>query len=276
MPALTLADVFAALGVPGRGVMIIHSSMDWMWRGGFQLDDVVATLTRWSDRGTLVVPTFPFVRAHEQYLRTRPHMDVRTTPTQAGLLNEFLRRLPGAVRSLDPDLTLSARGPDADHIIGDRPTGPDPHGPDSPYHRIVASGGCLVGLGVTANYMISTHAIDSRYRHRYGFPIYSSGTYPASSRGYDGTLHTMDKHAVLEAVETNIKPGRQVGLLPQGSDLFRSIEVGGCLFFRWSLPGWEEICVRHIEERLAAGGEPCWHEQVASKHRERLAGATLA
>jgi aminoglycoside N3'-acetyltransferase len=268
MPTLTLADIFEELRVPRHGVIILHSSMDWMWRIGLELDEALATLTSWTgDRGTLVVPTFPFVRAHREYLLTRPHMDVRTTPTNAGLLNEFIRRLPDTHRSRDPDLTLSARGPDALSILDDRPTGPDPHGPDSPFHRVVASGGSLVGLGVTANYMISTHVLDSRFRHRYDFPVYSTETYPATTRDYNGVVHSVQKHAVLENVERNIKPSRQIDLLPPGSDVFRSLTVEGAIFFRWSLPGWEEVCTHHIEERLQSGREPCWHEVVAREYR---------
>ncbi len=41
MPALTLADLFKQLGVPPRGAMILHSSMDWMWRVGLTLDEVL-------------------------------------------------------------------------------------------------------------------------------------------------------------------------------------------------------------------------------------------
>ena len=165
---VTLAGLLEELRVPRRGVLYLHSSMDWMWRVGLGLDEVLATLTSWAgDRGTLVLPTFPFVRGHEDYLRTSPHLDVRTTPTQVGVLNEFVRRLPDARRSLDPDLPVSAWGPDALGIVGDRPTGPDPKGPDSPFHRVLASGGTLIGLGVTTNYMGLTHVIDARFRHRY-------------------------------------------------------------------------------------------------------------
>ncbi len=270
MPALTLAGLLEELRVPRRGVLYLHSSMDRMWRVGLRLDEVLATLTSWAgDRGTLVVPTFPFVRGHEEYLRTRPHLDVRTTPTRVGVLHEFVRRLPDVRRSIDPDLPVSACGPDALGIVGDRPTGPDPKGPDSPFHRVLASGGTLIGLGVTTNYMGLTHVIDARFRHRYAFPIYSTQTYSATSCDYDGVVHSVCKHAVLENVERNIKPSRVIDLLPPGSDIFRSILVEGVCFFRWSLPGWEEVCTRHVEERLRSGREPCWHELVALEHGAR-------
>jgi len=267
MPALTLAGLFEELRVPRRGVIYLHSSMDWMWRVGLDADEVLATLTSWAgDRGTVVVPTFTFVRGHEEYLRTSPHMDVRTTPTHAGLLNELVRRLPGARRSLDPDLSVAAIGPDASHIVGNRPTGPDPKGTDSPFHRILASGGTLLGLGVTPNYMSMTHVVDARFRHRYPFPLYSAHTYSATSTDYEGVVHPVRRHAVLRSVEINIKPGRQVDLVPPGSDIYRSILVEGSIFFRWLLPGWEEVCTRHVEDRLRSGRGPCWHDNVALEH----------
>jgi aminoglycoside N3'-acetyltransferase len=270
MPAVTLAGLFEELRVPRRGVLYLHSSMDWMWRVGLGLDEVLATLISWTDdRGTLVVPTFPFVRGHENYLRTKPHLDVRTTPTQVGVLNEFLRRLPDARRSIDPDLPVSARGPDAIEIVGDRPTGPDPKGPDSPFHRVVASGGTLIGLGVRTNYMGLIHVIDARFRHQYPFPVYSANTYPATSCDCEGVVHSVRKHAVLESIEKNIKPGRVIDLLPPGSDIFRSIVVEGSCFFRWTLPGWEEVSTRHVEERLRSGREPCWLELVALEHAQK-------
>jgi len=170
------------------------------------------------------------------------------------------------VRTGDYSALVRAAGADALGIVGDRPTGPDPKGPDSPFHRVLASGGTLIGLGVTTNYMGMTHVIDARFRHRYAFPIYSTQTYPATSCDYDGVVHSVRKHAVLENVERNIKPGRVIDLLPPGSDIFRSIVVEGSCFFRWSLPGWEEVCTRHVEERLRSGREPCWHELVALEH----------
>lgn len=265
---ITLAALFEELRVPRDGVLYMHSSMDWIWRAGMGLDEVRDTLLGWlGDRGTLVMPTFPFVRGHEAYLRRGAHLDVRNTPALVGLLNELVRRLPGALRSLDPDLPVSALGPDASRIVGERPTGPDPKGPDSPFHRVLASGGTLVGLGVTTNYMSMTHVLDARFRHRYDFRLYSTETFEATVRDYVGRTHVLRKHAIPAALEKYIKPGKVIALLPEGTDIFRSVSIDGSSFFRWRLPGWEEICTRHIEEQLARGEVPCWHEMVAPRLR---------
>ena len=111
-PVRTLASLFEELSVPRDRVVYIHSSMDWMLKASLDVNEVTGTLISWfSEGGTLVMPTFPFVRGHEAHLRTRPHLDVRATPTRSGLLNEWVRRHPRARRSLDPDLPVSAIGP---------------------------------------------------------------------------------------------------------------------------------------------------------------------
>ena len=270
---MTLTELFTELRVPRGGVIYLHSSMDWTWRAGLTLNDVTETLRGWiGERGTIVMPSFPFVRGHEEYLRSRPHLDVRLTPTLAGLLNEWVRRLPGAVRSIDPDLPVSAIGADAARIAGNRPTGEDPKGPDSPFHRVLASGGTLVGLGVTTNYMSMTHVVDARFRQRYDFPIYSRQAYEATVADYGGTVHTVRKYAVPVVLERHIKPGRVISLLPEGTGIFRSVTIDESSFFRWELPGWEDFCMRHVEERLADGGVPCWHELTAPQLRAEAAG----
>ena len=64
---VTLAGLLEELRVPRRGVLYLHSSMDRMWRVGLGLDEVLATLMSWAgDRGTLVLPTFPFVVVREK------------------------------------------------------------------------------------------------------------------------------------------------------------------------------------------------------------------
>lgn len=53
---------------------------------------------------TLVFPTFTFSYGN------REDFDVRTTPTKMGALNEFIRKLPEATRSVDPMMSVVAIG----------------------------------------------------------------------------------------------------------------------------------------------------------------------
>ena len=144
-------------------------------------------------------------------------------------------------------------------------TGPDPTGPDSPFQRIIDLGGVLAGLGVSLNYMNMIHVLDSRYRHRYPFAIYSAKTYVAHSIDHARQSHRVTKLAMLNELQVNIKPSRIVHALHPGSDIFRSAKIGSTDFFIWELAGWEPLCVTHLEQALDAGGVPCWLADVETQ-----------
>jgi len=262
-----LTEILSALCVPRDRIVYFHSSMDWLARAGIGVGEALDALTDWTERGagTLVCPAFPFRGSHEAYLRSTPTFDVRRSPAHVGLLNETLRRRKGVRRSLDPDLSVIAFGREADAVVGSGLTGEDPTGADSPFQRIIDLGGVLLGLGVSFNYMNMIHVLDSRYRHRYPFEIYSRSVYAVQSVDADGHLHQVTKQAMLNELQVHIKPSRIVRQLRPGRDAFRSLKVGDTDFFVWDLPLWETPCVAHIEQALDAGGVPCWLTDV-QKH----------
>lgn len=53
---------------------------------------------------TVVFPTFTFSYGNKE------DFDVRNTPTRMGMLNEYVRKLPGAVRSVDPMMSVVVFG----------------------------------------------------------------------------------------------------------------------------------------------------------------------
>jgi aminoglycoside N3'-acetyltransferase len=176
-----------------------------------------------------------------------------------------LRRHVRARRSLDPDLSVIALGQREDAIVGAGFTGKDPTGPDSPFQRVIEFGGVLVGLGVSLNYMNMIHVLDSRYRARYPFAIYSGSAYTAHTIDAAGHVHHLVKHAMLNELQAHIKPSRVVQVLKPGRDIFRALKLGETDFFIWDLPLWERLCVAHIEQSLDAAGVPCWLTDV-EKH----------
>jgi aminoglycoside N3'-acetyltransferase len=271
-----LTRALSELAVPQGRVLYVHSSMDWLNRAGIGVGDALDALVDWTvaSGGTLVLPAFPFRGSHEAYLRGRPIFDVRRSPARVGLLNETLRRRPGVLRSLDPDLSVIALGTHAETIVGIGLTGKDPTGPDSPFQRVIALGGALAGLGVSLNYMNMIHVMDSRYRARYPFQIYSRDTYTAQSIDRAGRCHPTIKHAMLNALQIHIKPSEVVHQLRPGRDTFRSLKIGDTDFFVWDLPSWERLCASHIEQRLDAGSFPCWLAEV-EKHVPALEGITV-
>lgn len=55
---------------------------------------------------TVVFPTFTFSYGNKE------DFDVRNTPTRMGMLNEYVRKLPGAARSVDPMMSVVVFGSD--------------------------------------------------------------------------------------------------------------------------------------------------------------------
>jgi aminoglycoside N3'-acetyltransferase len=263
MMSNALTEVLAALSVPRDRIIYIHSSMDWLIRVGINVGEALDALTEWAaDSGTLVFPAFPFRGSHETYLQGKPIFDVRRTPARVGLLNETLRRRKGVMRSLDPDLSVIAFGRQAAAVVGSGFTGVDPMGADSPFQRVIELDGISLGLGVSFNYMNIVHVLDSRYRRRYPFEIYSNSLYATQTVDATDNVHHVKKQAMRDELQFHIKPSRIVSTLKPGRDLFRSIKSGDTDFFFWDLPLWEELCVTHIEQMLASGNCPCWLVEV--------------
>ena len=98
--------------------------------------------------GTLVVPayTFSFCRGET--------FDPDESPAVSGLWNtfsdfpEYVRRLPGTLRSLDPIFSVAARGRRATELLRDLPA--TALGEGSIHHRLWTTGGkvCLLGTGL--------------------------------------------------------------------------------------------------------------------------------
>ena len=261
----TLSTILRELGVQTDGVLLVHSSVDWLARIGITPSELLKTLIDWIyPFGTLIAPCFPYVGTEEEYLRTEPRFDVKDTPCRAGLLGELLRRLPSVRRSLDPDLSIAARGPAAEGIVGSIPTGLDPLGVDSPFQRILAHRAQLVGLGVSLNTMSLVHVIDSRLQDRYPIPIYTADVMKAEALDHDGRLHVIRRRAVRQIVQRHIKPSRMVEEFGASTSVFRIRTVDSVNFFVWEVPRWEPLAMQHAEERSAAHCLPCWLEAIPS------------
>ena len=93
-------------------VVFVHSSLDQLnldfpfYRVLTLLREVIG-----SD-GTMLFPAYPNHRISSyEYLLQGRVFDVRRTPSYAGLLTEFARKQPAAVRSLHPTKSVAAIGP---------------------------------------------------------------------------------------------------------------------------------------------------------------------
>lgn len=269
--AADFSKILDDLGVTSAPLIFVQSSSDWLQRIGIKPTQVLAALEeRLADDGVIVMPSYPFSGWHEDYLRSKPHVDLVATPAQTGMLPELLRRRLDSHRSLDPDLPLVAWGKGAPMVVGSRPSGEDPTGAESAFARVLQLGGYHLGLGVSTNYMALVHVLDSRYMTRYRFPVLTEELLSATAKDKRGNTYLVRKKAILRDLQQRIKPGKMIDELPMGQNFFRSISLNGTLFSSWRLKDWERWACAHIEERLANGRMPCWLDDYADHMRNGI------
>ena len=170
-----LAGDLRELGVAAGDLLFIHSSFRSLGdvEGGAgtvvaALEDVVGP------EGLVLMPSFNLV---EKERRTSA-WDPETTPSTVGWLTEYLRRMPGTVRSDHYSHSVAARGKGAQAFVaGHRgrrgPISPwdvEPwgctYGVDSPMHRGYSADGKVLMLGVGYASSTYVHFVEVLYWNR--------------------------------------------------------------------------------------------------------------
>lgn len=127
--------------------------------------------------GTLLLPLFNF-----DFARGVP-FDIRTTPSQMGVLSEAGRRHPAAVRTGHPIYSFAAIGTQAPRFAGvDNRTG---CGADSPFAMLRALHGKIAALDLAENHsMTFYHHVEEMHRA----PYREFKSFTAEYRGEDGQV----------------------------------------------------------------------------------------
>jgi aminoglycoside 3-N-acetyltransferase len=139
-----LSDLFAALGVGDGDVVMLHSTVFTL---GLIEDGLLGLYEALQNRlgvsGTLIVPTFTYSFRRQQIF------DVRNTPVGAeiGAFAEFVRKLPGVIRSADPLFSMSAVGPQAEKLM--TRTSHECFGQGSIYEKLFDVNALFIALGIT-------------------------------------------------------------------------------------------------------------------------------
>ena len=172
----------------GEGDLVyVHSGMDGLnlefpfYRILFLIREVIGA------SGTVLFPTYPNHRISSyEYLRQGRVFDVRRTPSYTGILTEFARRQRGAVRSLHPTKSVCAIGPKAAEITATHHLSPYPYDTCSPYYKLIAGGGKIVGLGATTNYISFGYCVDDAWKEKFPVRVYHEEIFAAPCINYDG------------------------------------------------------------------------------------------
>lgn len=114
----------------------------------------------------------------ESFAKGKPFV-YEDSPSEQGVLSEYIRTRPGAIRSMHPLLSVCAIGPKAELISGDASR--SAFGWDSPFERLHRYGAKILCIGVDLLSMTFVHHIEQffgvpySYSKEWSTPVYCGG-----------------------------------------------------------------------------------------------------
>ena len=217
-------------------LVYVHSGMDGLnltfpfYRILFLIREVIGS------SGTVMFPTYPNHRISSyEYLRQGKVFDVRRTPSYTGILTEFARRQRHAVRSLHPTKSVCAIGPAAAEITATHHLSPYPYDICSPYYKLIAGAGKIVGLGATTNYISFGYCVDDAWKGKFPVRVYHEEIFDAPCTDYQGKRVTVRTHAhdMSRVIHPDMPPWFQKYV---SAAACRDLKVRGMRFFRADAP----------------------------------------
>jgi aminoglycoside N3'-acetyltransferase len=224
------------LGLSAGDLVYVHSGMDGLnlafpfYRILFLIQEVIES------SGTVIFPAYPNHRMSSyEYLRQGQVFDVRRSPSYTGILTEFARRQRSAVRSLHPTKSVCAIGPAAKEITATHHLSPYPYDTCSPYYKLIAGGGKIVGLGASTNYISFGYCVDDALKERFPVRVYHDEIFDAACVNYHGERVVVRTYA--HDMSTVLHPDMPRFMKTYVSEeACRDLNVRGMGFFRASAP----------------------------------------
>ncbi|MBS0245105.1 MAG: AAC(3) family N-acetyltransferase [Proteobacteria bacterium] len=237
------ADAFLPIlrgfGVPGDGVLVVHSAIGTLSRQGFRAEAMIKAFLDHMKNGNLFMPTMTW----RTVLPDKPNWDELETPSHTGVLSEIFRTRYSTHRSIHPTHSVAGHGPAAAtllsrHQIDDTPVSQNsPYGLMRDYEAYVLTIGC--GLETVTAIHLPEETIDVDLYVR--LPE-TAAVYPCRDR--HGTVHpvTARRHYSLNRDFPKFSaPLQQQGALVTGNIL-------GCPYTLVSL----RALLRHVFAALIA------------------------
>lgn len=162
-----LVDDLLAIGLKKGDSLMIHSSYKSMGglEGGIEtfLEAVLSVL---GESGTLISPTFTFRAVSVD----NPVFDYVNTPSCTGAINEFIRHLPYAKRSIHPTHSCTVIGKKTDYYVNGHELDRTPVGENSPVRKLMEDGGKILMLGCGLGPNSSLHGVEEMAKVPYVLP----------------------------------------------------------------------------------------------------------
>ena len=173
-------------------------------------------------QGTLVVPTFNF-----DFCKGRPYDRQRTPSRGMGALSEYVRLMPGSMRSAHPMQSVAAIGARAEEICSTDT--PSPFEPGSAWAKIVDLNARVLLLGTTCQYATVFHVpeqaigVPYRYWKEFTAPYIDQGV--TCERTYRLYVRDLDLDPFLEIsrVEEPLRASGALRETPLGAGMLQSV-----------------------------------------------------
>jgi aminoglycoside 3-N-acetyltransferase len=137
------AELLDRAGVPGNGVLFVHSAFRRLGAEGYRAEAFIEALLDYMDAGTLVMPTMTW----RVVTPASPFFDELGTPSHVGILAERFRLDYATHRSLHPTHSVAAYGRLADHLTSSHHLDDTPCALSSPYGKARKTDAHVVLLG---------------------------------------------------------------------------------------------------------------------------------
>ena len=217
-------------------LVYVHSGMDGLnltfpfYRILFLIQEVIGPA------GTVVFPTYPNHRMSSyEWLQQGNVFDIRRTPSYTGILTEFARRQRKAIRSLHPTKSVCAIGPAAKDLTATHHVSPYPYDTNSPYYKLIAGGGKIVGLGATTNYISFGYCVDDAFKEKFPVRVYHDRLFKAECINYEAERVVVETYA--HDMSTTVHPDMPEWMRSYVSEsACRDLVVRGMNFFRADAP----------------------------------------
>src|SRR5258707_8827471 len=174
LPKLTETDFIEVLTgdlrLQSGDLVFVHSSLDQL-NLDFPFYRILTLLRNViGPDGTMLFPTYPNHRISSyEYLLRGKGFDVRRRQSYAGLLTEFARKQPAALRSLHPTKSVCAIGPLARELTNSHQNSRYPYDSTSPFYKLTEHQGKIVGLGVWTSRLSFVYCVDDALKD--DFPV---------------------------------------------------------------------------------------------------------
>ena len=180
------AELLDRAGVPGDGVLFVHSAFRRLGAAGFRADAFIEGLIDYMRDGTLVMPTMSW----RVVTPANPWFDEIETPSHVGVVAELFRRSYATHRSLHPTHSVAALGRHAAKLTATHHQGDTPCPLTSPYGKAREMDAHVLLLGIGLERCTAIHHAEEMVAPEvYLFPPEMAEAYQCRSR--DGTIHPM-------------------------------------------------------------------------------------